>query len=129
MLFAIMLLIKCLLHRGRIAGLLEYLASKVKVNLRLLGAGATDHVITAAGVPDAEPDVALVVDGGGVRELVRLEVDERGGLGHAVLELAHDLAVNGTAAKNQGIILHVPKYSRAKGQTASCPALISPIRL
>ena len=78
---------------------------------------------------DAEPDVALVVDGGSVRELVRLEVDERGGLGHAVLELAHDLAVNGTAAKNQGIILQVRKNSLAMGQTVSCPALISSIHL
>ncbi len=46
---------------------------------------------------DAEPDVALVVDGGGVRELVSLEVDQSGRLAHAVLELAHDLTINWTS--------------------------------
>jgi len=55
------------------------------------------RVITATSVSDAEPDVALVVDGGGVRELVSLEVDQGGRLAHAVLELAHDLTINWTS--------------------------------
>ena len=33
----------------------------------------THHVITATGVPNAQPDVALVVDRRGIGELVRLE--------------------------------------------------------
>ena len=36
----------------------------------------THHVITATGVPNAQPDVALVVDRRGVGELVRLEREE-----------------------------------------------------
>ena len=40
----------------------------------------THHVITATGVPNAQPDVALVVDRRGVGELVRLqeETDQEG---------------------------------------------------
>ena len=36
----------------------------------------THHVITATGVPNAQPDVALVVDRRGVGKLVRLEKEE-----------------------------------------------------
>lgn len=85
----------------------KYIKVKLKVDpigpsINWVYTGSTYHIITAAGVPDAEPDVALVVDGGGVGELVRLEVDERGRLAHAVLELTHDLSVNRTAGKKSG---------------------------
>ena len=40
------------------------------------GCHLTHHVITATGVPNAQPDVALVVDRRGVGELVRLEREE-----------------------------------------------------
>jgi hypothetical protein len=55
-------------------------------------------------VSDAEPDVALVVDGGGVRELVSLEVNQGGRLAHAVLELAHDLTINWTSGMKKNNI-------------------------
>ena len=43
---------------------------------RFNGCHVTHHVITATGVPNAQPDVALVVDRRGVGKLVRLQ--ERG---------------------------------------------------
>ena len=46
---------------------------------------------------DAELDVALVVDTAGVGELVGLEPHEGRGLARAVLELPHDLCVQGAA--------------------------------
>ena len=48
-------------------------------------------------MPDAEPDVALVVDWGRVGELVGLEVDQSCSLAYTVLKIAHDLTVNGAA--------------------------------
>ena len=36
----------------------------------------THHVITATGVPNAQPDVALVVDRRGVGELVSLQKED-----------------------------------------------------
>ncbi len=56
------------------------------------------YVVTASRVLDAQSDVALVVHGRGVRELVRLEVHQRRRLARRVLELAHDLAIDGTSA-------------------------------
>ena len=53
-------------------------------------------VITATGVSDTKPDVALVVDRGSVGELVGLEVDQRCGLAGAVLKLSHDLPIKWT---------------------------------
>lgn len=53
------------------------------------------HVIAAVVRLEAQSHVALVVHGRGVRELVRLEADLRQRLGLGVLELAHDLVVDG----------------------------------
>ena len=54
---------------------------------------------------DAEPDVALVVDGRSVRELVGLEVDQGGRLAHAVLELAHDLTIDWTSVMEKPAVI------------------------
>lgn len=54
------------------------------------------HVVTAASVLDAEFNVALVVYGRGVGELVRLEADTRGRLGRCVFQGAEDFIVDGT---------------------------------
>ena len=65
--------------------------------LAVLGGGYRPyHSVAAAGVLDAELDVALVVDTAGVGELVRLEPHQGGRLPRAVLELAHDLVIHGT---------------------------------
>ena len=52
-------------------------------------------MVTAARVLDTELHVALVVDAGGVRELVSLEPHQGSRLAGAVLELSHDLLVHG----------------------------------
>ena len=57
----------------------------------------TDHVVAAA-VLQAEPDVALVVDGGRVGKLVRLELDRGPRPLAVVLERAHQLLVHRTAS-------------------------------
>ena len=54
-------------------------------------------MVAATGVLDAELDVALVVDAAGVGELVGLEPHQGRGLARAVLELPHDLRVQGAA--------------------------------
>ena len=67
--------------------------------INALGVAGGRDVVTASRVLDAQSDVALVVDGRGVRELVRLEVHQRRRFARRVLELAHDLPVHGTPAK------------------------------
>ena len=73
---------------------LQYLQRSVLSLMRLRAEGVTHHVVTASRVLEAEPHVALVVDRGCVRELVRLEVDLGGCLGLAVVERSHDLVVD-----------------------------------
>ena len=61
------------------------------------GAAWSYHLVATARVLDAELDIALVVDAGGVGKLVSLEPHQGGGLAGAVLKLSHDLLVHGAA--------------------------------
>ena len=63
-----------------------------------LTCAAAYQVVAAAAVFEAESHVTLVVDGGRVGELVRLEVGRRPGLAVAVAECPHDLLVDRAAA-------------------------------
>lgn len=56
----------------------------------------THHFITATSVLNAQFDITLVIDGGRVRELVRLEVDQSGSLGSTILKFAHNLVLHRT---------------------------------
>ena len=58
---------------------------------------------------DAELDIALVVDAAGVGELVRLEPHQGRGLAGAVLELPHDLGVQGAALAVDEVLITPPE--------------------
>ena len=66
----------------------------------------THDIGAAPGVLDAEPDVALVVDGVGVGELVGLEAHGGRGLAAAVLELPQDFVVNRTTESKRHSFLN-----------------------
>ena len=66
-------------------------------------------MVTATGVLDAELDIALVVDAAGVGELVGLEPHQGCGLTRAVLELPHDLCVQGAALTVDEVLVAPPE--------------------
>lgn len=82
-----------LLQRGQVSlGLDVTPTTHVVAHVTAVGG----HVVAAAAGLEAEPHIALVVDGRGVGELVRLEGHRGTGLVHRVLERAQDLVVHGT---------------------------------